>query len=132
MSVKSDGGMVDECRLVYGRLDTWPLRNNSGAFSDETGRLVRFGLGNDSQRTNALFKSSDLVGPRSVLITPEMVGRTVALFWARECKAPGWKYTGTPREVAQLRFLSKIVQMGGDAAFYSGLDVPISSISERT
>lgn len=128
MSVKSDGGMVDVCRLEYGRLHTWPLRNNSGAFKNEQGQLVRFGLGNDSARSNGIFKSADLVGPRSVLIGPEHLGRTLAIFWARECKRPDWRYTGTDREVAQLRFLRKIQDMGGDAAFYVGVDVPISQI----
>lgn len=95
-------------------------RNNVGALTDASGRVVRFGLANDSAQLNAVLKSSDLIGWRSVVITPDMVGRTIAQVVARECKAPGWTYRGTPRETAQKAWLDLIAAAGGDACFATG------------
>ena len=88
--------------------------------SDETGRMIRYGLCNDSAQLNKVIKSSDLVGIRPVVITPDMVGHTVGQFVAREVKRPGWSYHGTDREVAQAAFGQKVLQMGGDFKFCTG------------
>lgn len=66
-------------------------RNNSGALPDKTGQLVRFGLGNDSQQLNKVWKSPDSVGGTRITITPEMVGRTFLVLTGFEDKRPGWK-----------------------------------------
>lgn len=95
-------------------------RNNVGAFRDERGVPVRFGLGNDSERLNKVIKSGDLIGWRPLLITPAHVGSRVAQFVSRECKRPDWRYTGTDREVAQLRWAEAVTADGGDAAFCKG------------
>lgn len=92
-------------------------RNNSGVLRDERGVPVRFGLCNDSKAVNDIVKSSDLIGIKRVLVTPDMVGTVVGVFWAVECKREGWRYTGTPREIAQLRFIEIVREAGGDAAF---------------
>jgi hypothetical protein len=63
-----------------------------------------------------VFKSSDLIGIRPV----SFGGCHFGQFVARECKAPGWEYTGTLREKAQLNFLEFIASMGGDACFCTG------------
>jgi hypothetical protein len=96
------------------------FRNNVGVLTDINGRPVRFGLANDSKQLNEVLKSSDLIGWRPVLITPEHVGRTLAQFVSRECKAPGWKYTGTDRERAQKAWLDLVAAAGGDSAFATG------------
>lgn len=95
----------------------WPLRNNSGAFTDTTGRLVRFGLGNVSKQFNEVMKSSDYVGVEPVIITQSMVGQTIGRFWCREFKPEGWTYAGTDRERAQKVFIDKVNSLGGNAAF---------------
>jgi hypothetical protein len=92
-------------------------RNNVGALTDKGGRLVRFGLANDSKELNATLKSGDLVGWRPVTITPQMVGLRIAQFVSRECKEPGWQYTATEREVAQLNWANLVNAAGGDARF---------------
>jgi hypothetical protein len=109
-------------QLKAARRGAWLLRNNSGAHKDKTGRLVRYGLGNVSKRFNAECKSSDLIGVEPVLITADMVGSIIGRFVARECKPEGWKYMGTDREVAQLKFINKVNELGGNAAFTTGTE----------
>ncbi len=107
-------------RLEAARKGVRLWRNNVGVLTDDTGRPVRFGLGNDSAKLNKELKSSDLVGWRPVTVTPEHVGRTIAQFVSREIKEPGWTYRGTPRELAQLRWIDLVAAEGGDAAFTTG------------
>ncbi len=95
-------------------------RNNVGVFKDERGIPVRFGLANESSQMNKRIKSSDLIGIKPVLITQDMVGTVIGQFIARETKRTGWKYTGTPREVAQRKFMELVIAAGGDAAFTTG------------
>jgi len=92
-------------------------RNNSGVLPDARGVPVRFGLCNDSTQLNAVCKSSDLIGIKRVVVTAEMVGTVVGVFYAREVKHSGWRYTGTDRERAQLRFIEIVREAGGDAGF---------------
>ncbi len=108
-------------RIAASERGVYAYRNNNGALKDEkTGRVVRFGLANDSSRINKVFKSSDLIGFYKVDITPDMVGRCIARFWARECKKPYWHFTGTEEEVAQQSFINLVNSCGGDAAFTNG------------
>lgn len=96
------------------------MRNNSGALKDQSGRVVRFGLGNISKKHNDKIKSSDLIGLTVVTITPEMVGRKVAVFTAVECKEESWKPSPTDkREAAQRAFIDWVKANGGIAGFAS-------------
>lgn len=113
----SESDVQARVRLAASQAGDVLWRNNSGALKDERGVPVRFGLCNESKAVNDKCKSSDLVGIKRVLVTPQMVGSTVGIFYAREVKRAGWRYTGTPREVAQLRFIEAVVAMGGDAGF---------------
>lgn len=54
--------------------------------------------------------SSDLIGWKSVMVTPDMVGKRVALFTAVEVKTP----TGRPTK-EQLNFIQRIKEAGGIA-----------------
>jgi hypothetical protein len=93
-------------------------RNNSGACRDETGRLIRYGLGNDSKKVNDHIKSSDLIGFQEVRITPSMVGCKLAVFTAVEVKPLSWSYRQSDaRATAQLRFLHHVLEHGGRAGF---------------
>lgn len=108
-----------QCRL---------LRNNNGAVEVD-GRFIRFGLGNTSKRVSDESKSSDYIGVTSVVITPEMVGKTVGIITAVEVKPKGFKiyrsdFPKKSREYAQLNFLNFIRGMGGFAGFAtSGQDL---------
>lgn len=109
-------------QLKAAQRGAWLLRNNSGAFVDKTGRLIRFGLGNVSKGFNEVCKSSDLCGVEPVVITADMVGRTIGRAFVRECKPEGWEFNpNDDHEVAQLRFISKINELGGNAAFTDGV-----------
>ena len=77
-------------------------RNNTGALVDQQGRFVRFGL---------CKGSSDLIGLRSLQITPELVGQRLAQFVALEIKTG----SGTVRP-EQRAFLRLVHQLGGVGA----------------
>jgi hypothetical protein len=85
-------------RLAAGRGDTRLFRNNTGALKDPNGRLVRYGL---------CKGSSDLIGYRTVTITPDMVGQQLAVFAAIEVKDRG---APTPE---QLHFIAQVKAAGG-------------------
>ena len=96
-------------------------RNNVGALKREGGEgFIRFGLCNDSAALNAKLKSGDLIGIRRIQIMPEHVGHAIGQFVSREVKAPGWRFSGTDRENAQLAWARLVVANGGDAAFCTG------------
>lgn len=107
-------------RLEAARKGLKLWRNNVGVMMNENGQPVRFGLANDSKQLNEKVKSGDLIGWRPVIITPSMVGGSIAQFVSRECKRMGWNYTGTDRESAQLRWAEAVNADGGDASFTTG------------
>lgn len=92
-------------------------RNNIGAMQDVSGRVVRYGLANESASVNRVIKSGDYIGVRLVVITPQHVGGVIGQFVSRETKAGDWRYTGTERERAQLAWANLINSYGGDAKF---------------
>jgi hypothetical protein len=95
-------------------------RNNVGVLENRDGRPVRYGLANDTKALNKELKSGDLIGWRSVTITPDMVGVRIAQFVSRECKPSGWKYRGDAHEMAQDRWNLLVTLDGGDARFATG------------
>lgn len=88
LAISSAGGVV--------------FRNNVGLAVYPDGTRVRYGLAPGS---------SDLIGWRSVEITPEMVGQRVAVFVAVEVKTATGR--ATPQ---QLNFIAQVQQAGGIAA----------------
>ncbi len=83
---------IGTCRL---------FRNNTGTLRDINGRPVTFGL---------CKGSADLIGWRSVTVTPEMVGQQVAIFTSIEVKAA----TGRIRPEQQ-QWLNAVQAAGGIA-----------------
>ena len=98
----SEHEIQQRIRLACGHGPVRLWRNNSGALVDQQGRLVRFGL---------CKGSSDLIGLRTLVITPDLVGERLAQFVALEIK--------TARGVVspeQRAFLALVEQLGGLAA----------------
>ena len=95
------------------------LRNNSGVARevDRHGqtRVVRYGLGNTSERFNRECKSGDLVG-----IAPD------GIFCMWECKPPDWRYTGTDRERAQWNAILWARRHRGRAGFVTHPDEAVA------
>ena len=98
--LSNEAYVQNKIRLAVGSGDVRLFRNNTGALFDMQGRLVKFGL---------CKGSSDLIGFRSITITPDMVGQKIAVFSAIEVKDKG-KVT-----VEQKNFINIINNAGGYA-----------------
>lgn len=104
---RSEAAVQADIRLAAakrGDLVLW--RNNSGALTDDAGRLIRFGLGNDSAQANKRLKSADLIG----------IHRGSGRFVSIEVKRPGWKHSdASERDRAQVAWAATVAAMGGVA-----------------
>lgn len=98
------------------------FRNNVGAGKIDSGSFIRWGLANDSAAMNRAVKSADLIGVMPVTITLADVGRVIGQFVSIECKRANWKYSGSEREAAQLKWLTIIQANGGRAVFATGAE----------
>jgi hypothetical protein len=90
-----------EIRIACGTGNTRLFRNNTGTLRDQNGRPVSFGLARGS---------ADLIGWRTVTITPDMVGQQVAVFTSIEVKTA----TGRLRPEQQ-QWLDAVQAAGGIA-----------------
>lgn len=98
-------------------------RNNVGACMDESGRMIRYGLCNDSPALAKRVKSSDYIGITPVIITPAMIGQVVGLFTAIETKASDWVFRASDeRALAQAAFHDIVRRPGGLAGFARNVD----------
>lgn len=113
----SESASQQRIRLRGSKLGLRLWRNNRGALMDERGRLVRYGLANESKAMDTMIKSHDLIGIKPHIVQPHEVGRTLGVFVSIEAKPQGWSYKGSDREVAQLRWANLISTYGGVAGF---------------
>ena len=99
-----------EIRLGLGtRQDVRLFRNQVGQLPDpRTGRQVQFGLAKGS---------ADLVGWKTIEVTPDMVGQKVAVFASIEVKTP----TGRPTQYQQA-WLTAVEKAGGIAGIARSVD----------
>jgi hypothetical protein len=97
----SEQRIQQDIRLAISHGDTKVFRNNTGTLKDANGRPVQFGL---------CKGSADLIGWRTVTVTPEMVGTQVAVFLSIEVKTP----TGRLRPEQQ-QWLDAVQAAGGIA-----------------
>lgn len=113
-----ESAVTSHVRLAAARLNVTLWRNNCGGFYDENGRFVRYGLGSEAK-----LASSDWVGIRPVLITPQMVGQVIGVFTAVEMKAEGWHYHPDDDHEKQQKYFIDIVNAnGGMAGFATGIN----------
>ena len=98
--LSNEAYVQNKIRLAIWSGDVRLFRNNTGALLDMQGRLVKFGL---------CKGSSDLIGFRSITITPDMVGQKIAVFSAIEVKDKG------NATVDQKNFINIINNAGGYA-----------------
>lgn len=93
-------------------------RNNVGACLDQTGRMIRYGLANDSKKLNEKVKSSDLIGITPVVVRPEHIGMTFGVFTAIEAKHSEWTlHAADAHGIAQHKFHEIVLMHGGMAGF---------------
>jgi hypothetical protein len=97
----SEQRIQQEIRIACSTGATRLWRNNTGTLRDQHGRPVQFGL---------CKGSADLIGYRSITITPDMVGQQVAVFTSIEVKTP----TGRIRPEQQ-QWLETVHAAGGIA-----------------
>ncbi len=97
----SEQQIQQHIRLACSTGATRLFRNNTGTLKDQHGRPVSFGL---------CKGSADLIGWRTVTVTPEMVGTTVAVFTSIEVKTA----TGRLRPEQQ-QWLDAVLSAGGIA-----------------
>jgi hypothetical protein len=103
-----EADLVHDARLHYSGDPTVRMfRNNVGALPTADGKVLRYGL---------CTGSSDIIGLKSVTITPDMVGSRVAIFIAAEGKI--WKGKATREQSA---FLRMVKELGGRAGVFRNI-----------
>lgn len=118
----SEKKIQTEIMLAASKTGATVFRNNQGQgvlgqvvkqegtqFHIINGRRIQFGVCNPG--------GSDLIGWRTVTVTPDMVGKPVALFLALEVKTP----TGKPT-ADQVNFIQAVRKAGGLAGIVRSAD----------
>lgn len=98
----TESQLLAQVRLACSRGSVRLWRNQCGALEDKRGRWVQFGVASPG--------GSDLIGYKTVTVTPDMVGQRVAIFAAIETKAPRGRLTDE-----QARFIEAVRAAGGIA-----------------
>lgn len=106
--MSSEIELQNQVRLAIARPTVKMFRNNVGSIEGKDGRRVTFGL---------CVGSSDLIGFTTKTITPEMVGKQVAIFTALEIKTPTGKVSP-----AQTKFIDMVNSHGGIGAVVRSVD----------
>ena len=98
-----EGAILTAVWLRKSRSGVVLFRNNVGKLQDRNGRWVTYGLH---------VGSADLIGWTPTVITPDMVGKTVAVFTSVEVKTPAGKV-----RPEQERWRETVSKAGGNATF---------------
>ena len=100
--------LIPETRIQLSNGDVRLWRNNVGRLQDRTGKWVAYGL---------CVSSSDLIGFKSILVTPDMVGCRLAVFVALEGKVGRDRLTQE-----QTAFIATVETMGGIAGEFRSVE----------
>jgi hypothetical protein len=106
-----------QIRIACSTGDTRLFRNNTGTLRDQHGRPVQFGL---------CKGSADLIGWRTVTVTPDMVGQRIAVFLSIEVKTP----TGRLRPEQQ-QWLDAVQAAGGIAGVARSVEDALRIVTEH-
>ena len=120
---------TEQVRLAASASGARIFRNNSGAAKTDAGRMIYFGLGNDGSKVSKKLKFGDYIGFKPVVITPEMVGQTLAVFVNLEVKPDGHldktlraSCIEGSREFHQRKTCEMVSKSGGYAGFVCNED----------
>jgi VRR-NUC domain len=102
----AESTILKQALLKWSKQGSRLFRNQVGAAYTPAGNRITTGLGKGS---------SDLIGWTAITITPDMVGKTVAVFTAVECKTVRGKLNAE-----QQQFLDVVKSSGGIAEVYRG------------
>lgn len=97
----SEAKVLAETRIKASKLGSRLFRNQVGSYELKDGTVIRSGMGKGS---------SDLIGWHPVKITQDMVGKTLAVFTAIECK-----FGKGQLSAEQTHFINVVRQAGGIA-----------------
>jgi len=111
----SESAILARVRIALSKAGVAIFRNNTGTLPDRHGRIVHFGL---------CKGSSDLIGWRSVLVTPDMVGTRMAVFVACEVK------DRTIPTLEQRQFLAAVSAAGGIAILAHSPEEAVEGLSQ--
>jgi hypothetical protein len=106
--------IMKKIQIQMSTLSNRVWRNNSGLFYTKMGTPVRCGL---------CVGSSDLIGYAPVKITADMIGKTVAVFLAIECKSRRGR-----EEQDQIAFALAVQKAGGCAFFARSVEEAVEKI----
>src|SRR5574344_16394 len=95
----------------------WTYRNNRGCAKTEDGRFIRYGIPEPKGRKEPddALKGGDMIGFDEVTITPDMVGKTVAVFTNIEVKGDGDRL-----KEGQVRWHNFVLEHGGRSEIWYG------------
>lgn len=114
----TERNIQQDIRLALSKNGSKIFRNNCGGFKDQTGRWVTFGVANPG--------GSDLIGWTPVTITPDMVGKKIAVFTAIEVKSASGKI-----RPEQTNFIDRVKIDGGMAGVARSTDDALQIITNQ-
>lgn len=114
--------ILADVRLEASKIGCRLFRNNRGLFYTLNGDKTRAGLEADG--------ASDLIGFAPVTITPDMVGKTLAVLLVAETKKSTWKKPSTDTERQQEKFINFINKSGGIGFFINDPQALKKSVDE--
>ncbi len=112
--MSSEIELQNQIRIAISKPTVKMFRNNVGSVEGKDGRRITFGL---------CVGSSDLIGFKSVTITPDMVGQKIAVFTALEVKTPTGKVSP-----AQTKFVDMVNNHGGIGAIVRSVDDAVEQV----